>query len=276
MKSVSLIGAGAVGRSIALALFYGGVKIDHIYSLNGISARQLARTVGASTFGTIEEMVSVGTHTIICVPDREIRMIANLIAKRIASLKNKIFIHTSGGMTSDELLPLKVKGAIVGSFHPMQTFPKKKITTFNNVWCAVEGDTRARTFCRNIAAVVGAHTFTIPKKGKVLYHTAGVFASNYVVTLLSVTEFLAKECGIPERAVWKIFKPILMQTVNNVVTTSPAEALTGPIARGDVATVTKQLQALSTKKLHHLVPLYSALGIETARLARKKTMTDRR
>ncbi|MEW6061323.1 MAG: DUF2520 domain-containing protein, partial [Bacteroidota bacterium] len=66
------------------------------------------------------------------------------------------------------------------------------------------------------------------------------------------------------------------QTVNNVVTTSPAEALTGPIARGDVATVTKQLQALSTKKLHHLVPLYSALGIETARLARKKTMTDRR
>jgi len=270
VKSVSIIGAGAVGRSIALALFYGGVKIDHIYSLHGISARRLARMVNASQYSAINTMTSLAMNTIICVPDREIRALAELITKKNSSVKNKIFIHTSGTMTSDELSPLKSKGAKVASFHPMQTFPKRKTTSFKNIWCAIEGDAQAQTFCRNIAKMIEAHTFTIPKKEKVLYHTAGVFASNYIVTLLSVTEFLAKECGIPERTVWKVYAPLLLQAVNNVLATSPAEALTGPIARGDGATVMKQLQALSTKKLHHLVPLYSALGIETARLARKK------
>lgn len=270
MKRVSIIGAGAVARSIALALFYGGVKIDSIYSLHGISAHKLSRNVKARVWGSFEDLTVLGTYTILCVPDREIRTVATYIAKRFPSLKSKVFIHTSGALSSDELLPLKKKWASIGSFHPMQTFPKNARTSLKNVWCAIEGDKQALSFSRGIAKIFGANIFTISKEGKVLYHTAGIFAANYFVTLLSVVKDVASASGIPAKDVWKIYEPIIMKTLHNVTTTSPEQALTGPISRGDVATVTKHLQALSKKKLNHLVPLYSALGIETARLARKK------
>ena len=99
---------------------------------------------------------------------------------------------------------------------------------------------------------------------------AGVFASNYFVTLLSVVEKLAADSGISRRLIWKIYQPIIGQTLRNVVGSSPASALTGPIARGDTETVIRHLRALSTKKLAHLTALYSSLGIETIRLAKEK------
>jgi predicted short-subunit dehydrogenase-like oxidoreductase (DUF2520 family) len=270
LKSVSIIGAGAVARSIALALFYGGVKIESIYSLRGVSAQKLSRIVHASAWGSITDVTSLGTHTILCIPDREISGVAKQIARQCSLLKDKTFVHTSGALSSNELLVLKKKGAAVGSFHPMLTFPTKEQTSLKKIWCAIEGDERALRFSRRIAKILGAQTFAIPKEGKVLYHTAGVFASNYVVTLLAVAEQLAASCGISPKDFWKIYQPIIVQTLNNVVKTSPVQALTGPIVRGDVDTVTKHLQALSGKKLNHLVPLYSALGIETARLAKRK------
>ncbi len=168
---------------------------------------------------------------------------------------------------------MKKKGALAGSFHPMQSFPRTRRISLKGVWCAVEGDTAALGYAKQLAKSFQAHTFTISKEEKVLYHIAGVFASNYLVTLLSVVERIATESGIPRKNLWKIYGNIIRQTLENVLSSSPAEALTGPIARGAVETVTRHLEALSGKKLNHLVPLYSALGIETARLARKKKQT---
>lgn len=270
MKPITIIGAGAVGRSIALALFRGGVNIDAVYSLHGRSAALLARKVQARTSGLLSEMTHLGTDTIVCVPDNEITSVAAHLVRRNTSLREKTVLHTSGALSSSELRALKKQGASVGSFHPMQTFPKGTMTPLNNVWISIEGDSRAVKFSTLLAKIVHGNTFRISKEAKVLYHTAGVFASNYFVTLLSVVELIAKECGIPQKDIWKVYGPIVRQTLENVISTSPAQALTGPIARGDVVTVSKQLQGLSRKKLNRLVPLYSALGIETARLARKK------
>ncbi|MEW5798630.1 MAG: Rossmann-like and DUF2520 domain-containing protein [Bacteroidota bacterium] len=270
MKPVTIIGAGAVGRSIALALFYGGVKIDSIYSLHGRTARDLSKKVKARISGSRGEISDVADHVILSVPDGEITSVASTLAQRCGALNRKIILHTSGALSSSELLAVKKRGASVGSFHPMQTFPRNTRISFKDVWCAIEGDTRALKFAKRLAKIFHAHTFAISKEEKVLYHTAGVFASNYLVTLLSVVERIALESGIPRKNLWKIYGNIILRTVENVLVSSPADALTGPIARGDVETVTRHLEALSTTTLNHLVPLYSALGIETARLARKK------
>lgn len=270
MNSVTIIGAGAVARSIALALFYGGVKIDGIYSLHGNSAELLARKVKARVFGRITDISSVAGVTVLCVPDGSISSTAGLIAKQCTNLKHKVIIHTSGALSSNELGILKKRGASVGSFHPMQTFPKNRNTQLKDVWIAIEGERRALHAGRELAKILGAHTFAISKEAKVLYHTAGVFAANYLVTLLSAVEQIAKEIDIPRKNLWNIYTPIIEQTLSNVIATSPEEALTGPIARGDLGTVTKHVRALSTKKLNHLVPLYAALGVETARVARKR------
>ena len=272
MKNFSIIGAGAVGRSIALALFYNGVKPAGVFSEHGNSASVLAKKIKARLFGTVEQLQLISDLIIISVPDDRITDVVACISAMPQSLRGKTFLHTSGALTSDILLPLKKKGASVGSFHPLQTFVKKKEhTLLKNVYCAIEGDSAANKTSKILARKMGARYFTVSKRNKTLYHIAAVFASNYQVTLFSVVEQIAAIIKIPKAHVWKIFRPLIEQTLENVFSSSPAEALTGPIARSDYQTITKHLKALeSSKPLEHLVPLYSTLGIETARLAKRK------
>jgi predicted short-subunit dehydrogenase-like oxidoreductase (DUF2520 family) len=103
-----------------------------------------------------------------------------------------------------------------------------------------------------------------------LYHASAVFASNYLVTLFSVVEEISGIIRIPKKNIWKIYSPLIFQTIHNAMNSSPAAALTGPIVRGDTETIAKHINALSIPKLRHLALLYSALGIETTRLAKKK------
>ncbi len=270
MKPVTIIGAGAVGRSIALDLYNKGVRIDGVYSQSGSTAKVIGKRVKARYSGVLNTTSVVSSLIIIAVPDTEIKNIAAVIGRQSTSLNNCVIVHTSGALSSAELQLLRKRGGATGSFHPMQTFPRATQSRLRGVWIAVEGDTRAVAHCRRLAKLLGAHTFPISKEAKVLYHMAGVFASNYFVTLLSVVEKLAADSGISRRLIWKIYQPIIGQTLRNVVGSSPASALTGPIARGDTETVIRHLRALSTKKLAHLTALYSSLGIETIRLAKEK------
>ncbi len=272
MKSVSIIGAGAVGHSLAFALRDGGCIPEAIYSKSIVSASTLARSVGTKSFGAVSVARLTSKIVIISVPDAEIGGIAALIAGNAGSLKGMIFLHTSGALTSDELLPLRRKGGSVGSMHPLQTFSKRRSRTeFANVYCAIEGDALAVKAARAVARIIGARHFTIRKKDKIIYHIAAVFASNYLVTLLSVSERLGRTISIPENNFRKIIAALVNQTVENVLHTSPADALTGPIKRGDGNTVSKHIRKLeSTKDLKHLLPLYAALGMETARLAKRR------
>jgi predicted short-subunit dehydrogenase-like oxidoreductase (DUF2520 family) len=270
VKPVTIIGAGAVGRSIALDLFYKGVPIAGVYSRSGRTAKGLGKRVNARFAGVLDKTSVLSSLIIIAVPDTEIKNVAAIIGKISISLKDTVIVHTSGAFSSAELQLLHKRGGATGSFHPMQTFPRTKQSRLRGIWIAVEGDTRAVAHCRRMAKLLGTHTFPISKEAKVLYHMTGVFASNYFVTLLSVVEKLAGESGIPPSLIWKIYQPIIGQTLRNVVGSSPASALTGPIARGDTETVIRHLRALSAKKMSHLAALYSSLGIETVRLAKEK------
>lgn len=272
MKSITIIGAGAVGRSIALALFQKGVRISAVYSLGGKSAKLLAKLCSAGGFGAFSETAALSDIVIIAVPDGSIPDVVRMLEGAKRKLTGHVILHTSGALTSDELLPLKKCGATIGSFHPLQTFPKsRKRTEFVGNWFAVEGDPKAVKTSARLAAMTGAKHFLVPKKDKTLYHIAAVFASNYQVTLFSVVEQLAQSIRMPKRDLWRIFRPLITRTMENVFSSSPADALTGPIARGDYRTIMKHIAALeASKSLSHLVPLYSALGVETTKLTKRK------
>ncbi len=272
MKNITIIGAGAVGRSIARALKNGGMPPAGIFSHQGKTAARLASSVGTRISGVVSAAVPLSGTVIIAVPDSEIRHVVSVIAGSTSSLRGTVVLHTSGALTSDELLPLKKLGAMIGSFHPLQTFSKRNIgTEFTNVYCAVEGDSAAVKRAIRLSKTLGSKYFVIRKKDKVLYHIAAVFASNYLVTVLSVAEQLAKTISLTEKEFRKIVRPLVMQTVDNVFHTSPEEALTGPIMRGDGVTVAKHIRKLETSgPLKKLLPLYSVLGIETAHLAKRR------
>ena len=272
MRSVSIIGAGALGRSLAFALRDGGNLPLSVLSRRSGTASALARSLGIAVHGTVKDFRPLSKIVIIAVPDAEIAQVAEQIAGNCGPLKGMVFLHTSGALTSDELLPLKRKGAAIGSMHPLQTFSKKKERTdFAEVFCAIEGDADAVKAARAVSRMIGARHFSIRKRDKIVYHIAAVCASNYLVTLLSVTERLGRSISLNQRTVRRIIAPLVRRTIENVLHTSPAEALTGPIKRGDGVTVSRHLRALeSTKDLKELLPLYAALGIETAQLSKRK------
>ena len=269
---ITIIGAGALGSALALDLHKRHYSIRAVFSRRGKSANALAKKVGATQSGILSSQALDDQIVFIAARDDEIEKIVFQILKLEIALSRSIVFHTSGALSSAVLSPLKKRGAAVGSFHPLQTFPKMKLRYggFREVFVAVEGDPKALAAGKRIARDLGAHPFVLSSRQKVLYHIAAVFASNYFVTLLSIVEDLGLRIGVPRKQMVAMVEPLLLQSLKNVRTSSASSALTGPIARGDVRTISKHRRALATKELNHVSQLYAALAMVTTRLTSKK------
>jgi len=272
---VTMIGAGAVGSALALALYKKKFTLRAVVSKNGESARRLGRRLH-SPYGSVRSIPGLEAEGILflAVPDNEIKHVARLLSQNRTDFSGSIVFHCSGALSSEVLSPFRKKGAAVGSFHPLQTFPggKSDSGTLKNIWIGIEGDKKATTLGRFLARELGAHSLILSPKQKILYHIAAVFSSNYFVTLLSVVEDLGERLGLPRNKVLSMFEPLVLRSFLNAKTHSAAIALTGPIARGDFHTVRRHRWALAAGGLRRISDLYAALAKETAILAAKKVL----
>jgi len=270
---VTIIGAGAVGSALALALWKKKYPIRVVLSKNGRSAKTVGQSVHAphARLQAVKHFIAEGMIFII-VPDDEIKSVVLLLSRRCKDFSRSIVFHTSGALSSKLLSLVKRKGATVGSFHPVQTFTKSDNTSqrLQNIWIGIEGDKKAIAAGEKIAHDVGAWPFVLSSEQKALYHIAAVFSSNYIVTLLSIVEELGKRIHLSRRKTISIFEPLILQSFENVKKYSAASALTGPIARGDVHTLKRHRYELKKRSMDHIIHLYSTLAMETSRLASKK------
>jgi D-glycero-beta-D-manno-heptose 1-phosphate adenylyltransferase len=203
----------------------------------------------------------------IAVPDGHISRVADEInAAWGQSVKGIAFFHFSGLLTSDELAILSTAGAAIGSLHPLQSITdaaqarqilKGSIFTF-------EGMEGAAGVAADIVGSIGAVMMTIAPEHKVLYHTSAVFASNYLVALLHQASLIMDKIGMGLNHLM----PLIKGTVSNIEE-HDSKALTGPIARGDWATVDSHIQALRAY-FPDLLPAYLEMGRYTAALAGRK------
>ncbi len=160
--------------------------------------------------------------------------------------KGKIALHSSGALSSDELASLRKQGARVASVHPMMTFVAGATPALKGVGFAVEGDREAVGMANRIVAELGGESFRIAKQDKVLYHAWGTFASPLLTALLAMSELVAKAAGVPRDRARRWAVPIVRQTVENYARQGAARGFSGPIVRGDSATVRKHLRVLRT------------------------------
>ena len=199
----------------------------------------------------------------IAVPDDAISRVARALAQS-QNWKGKIVFHSSGALTSDELVSLRDKGARVASVHPMMTFVRGAVPEMAGVAFAVEGDAAAVRIARSIVEDLGADAFVIKKQNKVLYHVFGSFASPLVMALLTSLEQVARAAGIRQTDIKPMMVPLLLQTLRNYLKHDAASAFSGPLVRGDVATVRKHLAEL--KKLPEAKAVYVALASAALKL----------
>ncbi len=244
--TVSIVGPGRVGSALAVALARAGYQTKFLVTR---SRKRISTDVTKVARQLNAEVVKLGEKTLdtglvwIAVPDDEIAVVAAKLAAAQEWRGRSVF-HSSGALTSDVLSPLRAKGAKVASVHPAMTFVRRSMPTLAGVTFGVEGDPQAVRLATKVVRDLGGITVPIKKQNKVLYHAFGTFASPMVIALMAALEQVGKAAGVKTLRLRDMAGPLLQQTLSNYLKHGAAAAFSGPLVRGDVATVRRHLAAL--------------------------------
>lgn len=246
---IAIVGAGSFATSLALALRDAGYVITAIVSKDAPGSRRrahaLATKVGARAVTTGDAILQA-TLLWFCVPDREIHAVASSLA-RAKNGKIRYAFHSSGALPSVELAPLRRLGIAIASVHPLMTFVPGSRPSLAGVPFALEGDGTATRLARRIVRALGGKSFALPASRKGAYHAWATFTSPLLLAFLITLEEAAKRAGLSREAARRKSLPIIRQTLENYSRLGPDHSFSGPIIRGDVATVAKHLAALGKK-----------------------------
>lgn len=260
---LSLIGFGRLGAALASAAQNAGYRIAAV-SASSAETRRRAGAQGFCAYVDNAAAAADGEMIILCVPDRQIEPVCRELTDSGRLQAGQILLHTSGASAADVLLPAKAAGVAIGALHPLQTFAgaQADISAFTGSFFAIDGDPQAMEAAKALAYALGGHCLYVPPQDRALYHAAAVMTSNYLTALLGVAEQLAARWTPPGQSLDALL-PLAEGTLANIRRQGTAAALTGPIVRGDIATVESHLQALPLS----LLPLYKELGLAALALA---------
>lgn len=268
MVKIGFIGAGTVGTALALRLSQKGYPVVAVSSRSLTSAQRLAQGIAnCQVYETAQEVADRAKFVFITTPDDAIAR----VAAETVWHNNQNVVHCSGADSLDILEPAKQAGALVGCFHPLQTFASvaQAINNLPGSTFSLEANEPLLTQLREMAEALDGDWVVLKAGAKVLYHTAAVFACNYVVTLVKLATDLWQTFDIPTDKATRALLPLLQGTIDNIRNVGLPKCLTGPIARGDVGTVTKHLKALKSIA-PTLVTTYAELGLQTIPVALAK------
>lgn len=265
---VAIVGAGAVGRALGLRLAESGLPILAVISRTLSHAEALARAVGAPVASDrLSDLPAEAAFVLLCVSDDQIDDVAETLTGARRSWKDTVVAHTSGALASSVLAPLAEEGASVLSFHPLQTISRDaSASALAGAHVGLEGDPRGVAAGIELAVRLGMRYLVLSPDAKARYHLAATMTSNFLVTLMGMVQEVLSSLDIDRDEAMAMLAPLLQGTLDNLKASSPEEALTGPVVRGDLATLRQHGLALR-EHLPHLVPAYAALSVETVRLA---------
>lgn len=273
-ETFGFVGAGRVASALAVALARAQKRVSAVCSRGGESAEALARRVpGCTAVADAQAVADASSVVFLAVPDDAVPTVAQDVRWRT----DQAVVHCSGALGLDVFASARAAGARVGSFHPLQTFPRSTAcSSLDVVAFAIDGDGILATRLDALARELGGRPFHVPPDGRALYHASATLACGSVVTLLDEAAGVWESFGYPRRQALDYLLPLLRSTVDMLDALGPEEALTGPIARGDVDTVRRHLAALD-QAAPETATLYRALALRTVPLAtRKGTLTTER
>lgn len=267
--SFAVVGCGKVGTALGKLLTKKDYRLTGLSCQTHSSAQKAARILGTNHFSTVPWEITENSDIVfITTPDGVIEETCFNIAQHNGFSQNTVVLHCSGALPSTILSSAKTCGASTGSMHPLQSFADSKTDAnpFAGIVISVEGDDKAVNTAREIVKDLGADFAKIKTESKMLYHAAAVVASNYLVTLLDLAFKLIEEAGIARKDAFKILKPLVNGTLDNIENVGIPAALTGPVARGDIETVTRHIEEIGSKR-PDLLSLYRTLGLHTIDIA---------
>lgn len=263
---VGIVGAGKVGCSIGKYMVEHGVTVTGYSSKSKESVDVAATFTKTRAFDTLQSLVAESDLIFIATPDDKIEEVWKEIAQ--FSIQGKILCHFSGSLSSVVFSNREEKGVIACSLHPMYAF-SDKFTSYeklNQVMFTAEGDDKALAIVCPLFEQMGNDVSVIPSDKKVRYHAAASIVSNMMIGLYEKSIRMLMDCGFERETARKLVKPLVAGNIQNLLQTSPEEALTGPIERSDIGTVKKHLQQLADDERQ----LYVNLAWELLTIAKRK------
>lgn len=276
--SVGVVSAGRVGTAFGEAL----ERVGHVvFGCSAVSdaSRERARTrLPEAVVMPATDVARRSELLLLAVPDQELDALVRGLARTDAVSPGTLVMHTSGANGVKILEPLAGHGVVTMAVHPAMTFSGKPEDT-DRLSSACFGITAADEVGHAIAQAlvleIGGEPVGVPEHARTLYHAALAHGSNHLVTLvvdalealrgaLAQQELLGQQAveerpgGVAER----VMAPLLSAALDNVLRSGP-NALTGPVARGDAATVERHLEAL-TEFDPRIAEGYRALSLRTA------------
>ncbi len=259
---IGFIGAGRVGTALGARLKEVGYRVTDVWSRSPESRDRFLQYVpGTKVWEDPEGVLRSSELVFVTTSDDAIAEVVGGLPWRPG---HKV-VHTSGALSLDVLERAKRAGAEVGSFHPCQAFAtiEQALENLPGSTIGIEASSEGlRVLLERMAEDIGCSYVPVPPEGKVLYHAAAVFASNYFVTLVDVALRLLERLDIERDSGMKLLLPLLHGTLTNIENLGIPKGLTGPIARGDLITIERHIGALK-KRVPELLRLYAELGMET-------------
>ena len=262
LPRLNIIGCGRVGRALARVwLQHRLVEIGSILNRSWQSSRAAAAFLGAGCPVENYAQLPHADLLMISTSDEALADCAARWSEAQSQAAGVIVFHCSGALGAEILQPAQRHGASVASLHPVKSFadPAQAAETFPGTWCGLEGDPEAVETLRKMLEVCGAKVFIIPPEQKPIYHAGAVFACNYLVALMEVAMECLHRAGLRPDEAAQLLQPIVQETVGNLFRLGPVRALTGPIVRGEVSVVERELRALDAWQPAY-GQLYRALG----------------
>jgi predicted short-subunit dehydrogenase-like oxidoreductase (DUF2520 family) len=273
---IGFIGIGVLGKGLALALAAQDYAVVAGYSRSSSSTRWLAqRLEGLQTFASAQELADVCDLVFITTPDAVIGEIAAAVNWR----EDQGVVHCSGSTPIEILDCASAQGALTGGFHPFQTFAgldsaEDARARLNAATFAVDGSGWLGRLLRDLACDLGGRPVTIPAQHRPLYHASAVLVCGYLAALMQVAVDSWRAMGLSDQDALGALLPLAAATLENIRRQGLAASVTGPVVRGDVSTVSAQLEAIY-RAVPDAIPVFLALTSASLGLAAQQGLPDR-
>ncbi len=269
METFAIIGLGKVGSSIGCLLKQAGYNIVAVVDQSEETLRKNIVYTGGKPFSNPSEIDVDAACFIITTGDDQIQKACEELSPRLKA--DSVVIHMSGAGGLDLLQPARRAGAKTGSIHPLQTFSdiETAIGSLAGTVYGITVDPDLENWANRLVRAIGGVPFFVDNRDRALYHAAACIVSNYFVSLMYMAEEIYRILGLDAKEARRAFWPLLMGTLHNIEQKGSVPSLTGPIARGDLGTLEKHLEAIRDQ-MPSLLSVYGELGKITADVALKK------
>jgi predicted short-subunit dehydrogenase-like oxidoreductase (DUF2520 family) len=274
--ATTLVGTGRLARALAPILADAGHPVAAIVGRTAAAARAVARLAPGARATTDPGLgAACGRLVLLAVPDRALASTAaGLAACAAVRWKERVVLHHAGAFGCEPLRPLRRAGAGVGLLHPLVALGVARLAPRLLPGCRarVEGDRRGLAAARRLTRALGMTPLPLPPLApaeRVAYHAAASLVSNDLLALVSMGCELLASLGLGERRALAALLPLARGTLLQIESAGLGGPLTGPAARGDVATLEAHLRRLARGRAAD-AEIHRLLSLRLARLARAR------